>query len=156
MSGTDRLEPVVKVMMIPGSPAVVFELFTDRMSDWWPLESHSVGEKDAVGVRVEPGVGGRVIETTSDGTEHEWARIKDWVPGERLEMDWYPGNPSSQATHLEITFRQTAEGTEMTLVHDGWQARGVDAERMRDSYGTGWDLVLGRIPGATARAAATT
>jgi hypothetical protein len=152
MSSSDRLEPVVKVMTVPGSPTVVFELFTDRMAEWWPLDSHSIGEHDAVGVRVEPGVGGRVIETTRDGAEHEWATIKGWAPGERLEMDWYPGIPVSQATHLEITFRQSADGTELTLVHDGWEARGADAVRMRDGYETGWDLVLGRIPGAIARA----
>ena len=72
-----------------------------------------------------------------------------------MVLDWYPGLPTSQATHLEITFRQTAEGTELTLVHDGWEARGPDAERMRESYDTGWDAVLGRVPGATARAEAT-
>jgi DNA-binding transcriptional ArsR family regulator len=155
MSVSDRLGPVVKVVTVPGDPAVVFELFTNRMAEWWPIESHSVGEQDAVGVRVEPTVGGRVLETTRDGAEHEWARIKGWEPGERLEMDWYPGLPASQATHLEITFRQTSAGTELTLVHDGWEARGADAVRMRDSYDTGWDLVLGRIPGATARAAAS-
>lgn len=155
MSSNDRLEPVIKVMTVPGSPAMVFELFTDKMAEWWPLESHSVGQEDAVGVRVEPGVGGRVIETTRDGAEHEWAQIKQWEPGERLEMDWYPGIPSSQATHLEITFRQTADGTELTLVHDGWEARGVNAARMRDSYETGWDLVLGSIPEATAHADVT-
>jgi DNA-binding transcriptional ArsR family regulator len=152
MSDMERLDALVKVITVPGEPAVVFELFTGRMGEWWPLETHSVGEEDAIGVRVEPGVGGRVIETTRDGAEHEWARIQEWEPGRRLAMDWYPGLPTSQATHLEITFRQTAEGTEMTLVHDGWEARGPDADRMRQSYETGWDLVLGRIPGATARA----
>jgi DNA-binding transcriptional ArsR family regulator len=149
----DRLEPVVKVITVPGSPTIVFELFTDRMAEWWPLETHSVGQADAVGVRVEPGVGGRVIETTKDGAEHEWAEIKEWEPGRRLGMDWYPGLPVEQATHLEITFRRTAEGTEMTLVHDGWEARGVDAARMREGYETGWDLVLGRIPGSVRAAA---
>lgn len=154
MSNSEKLEPVVKVITVPGSPTVVFELFTNSMAEWWPLESHSIGEKDAVEVRVEPGVGGRVIETTRDGAEHEWALIREWEPGRRLEMDWYPGLPVSQATHLEITFRQTTEGTELTLVHDGWEARGDDAERMRQSYDTGWDLVLGRVPGSV-RAEAT-
>jgi hypothetical protein len=36
----------------------------------------------------------------------------------------------------------------MTLVHDGREARGADADRMRQSYETGWDIVLGRIPGS--------
>ena len=93
---------------------------------------------------------GRVYEVTRDGVEHDWARITDWEQGERIVLDWHAGVPVSQATHVEITFRQTAEGTEMTLVHDGWEARGADAAGMRDSYETGWDLVLGRVPGSVA------
>lgn len=155
MSNPGKLDALVKVIMVPGDPAAVFELFTARIGEWWPLETHSIGEDDAVDVRVEPGVGGRVVETTRDGAEHEWALIKAWEPGSRLGMDWYPGLPMAQATHLEITFRQTAEGTELTLVHDGWEARGPDADRMRQSYDTGWDLVLGRIQGSVRAEAIT-
>ena len=148
MQESDRIEPLVKVITVPGEPGFVFELFTKRMGEWWPLDTHSVGGEDAVDARVDPGVGGRVYEVTRDGVEHDWARIREWEPGERLGLDWYPGLPVSQATHVEITFRQTSDGTEMTLVHDGWEARGADALRVRESYQTGWDLVLERLPGA--------
>ena len=143
-----NMEPVVKMVTVPGEPGVVFELFTQRMGEWWPLDSHSVGGEDAVDARVDPGVGGRVYEVTREGVEHDWARITGWEPGERIVLDWHAGVPVSQATHVEITFRQTADGTELTLVHDGWEARGADAPAMRESYETGWDLVLGRMPGS--------
>ena len=154
MSNSEKLEALVKVITVPGEPAVVFELFINRMGEWWPLETHSIGGEDAVDARVEGEVGGRVYEVTRDGVEHEWARIEEWEPGRRVAMEWYPGLPTAQATHLEVTFRQTAEGTEMTLVHDGWEARGMDADRMRQSYDTGWDIVLRRVPGSV-RAEAT-
>jgi hypothetical protein len=144
----DRLAPVVKVVTVPGEPGFVFELFTARLGEWWPLESHSVEGANAADARVEPGVGGRVYEMSKDGVEHDWARILEWEEPNRLAMDWYPGIPAAQSTHLEITFRQTAEGTEVTLIHDGWEARGADAKKMWQNYQTGWDLVLRRIPGS--------
>jgi DNA-binding transcriptional ArsR family regulator len=147
-SDQQRIEPVVKVITIPGDPGVVFELFTTRIGEWWPLDTHSVGGEDTVDARVDPEVGGRVYEVTRQGTEHEWGRVIGWEPASRLELDWYPGLPVSQATHVEITFRHTAEGTEVTLVHDGWESRGADRDRMRENYDTGWDHVLARVPGS--------
>jgi len=147
-SGSERIEPLVKAVVVPGQPGIVFELFTSRMGEWWPLATHSVAGDDAVDARVEPGTGGRIFEVTRDGAEHEWGRVLEWEPGRRIAFDWYPGLPVSSATHVEITFRQTAEGTELTLVHDGWQARGADAQATRESYDTGWDLVLTRLPDA--------
>ena len=147
-SGPDRIEPVVKVVSVPGEPGVVFELFTTRMGEWWPFDTHSVGGDDTVDARVDPEVGGRVYEITRQGVEHEWGRVTDWEPTGRVGFDWYPGQPVSSATHVEITFRHTAEGTEVTLVHDGWESRGADGDRMRENYDTGWDHVLAQVPGA--------
>jgi len=143
-----RIEPVVKTVMVPGTPAVAFELFTRRIDEWWPRVTHSVGGEDAVSVHMDTGIGGRVYETTKDGAEHEWGRITGWEPSARVAFSWHPGLSSEQATHVEITFRQTAEGTAVTLVHDGWEARGADWKEMRDSYDSGWDFVLARVPGA--------
>ncbi len=147
-TGSERIEPVVKIVTVPGEPGVVFELFTTRLGEWWPLGTHSVGGDDAVDARVDPGVGGRVYEVTRGGAEHEWAHIVGWEPAARIALSWYPGLPVSQATHVEITFRQTSEGTEVTLVHDGWEARGADAQQVKQSFDTGWDDVLARVPGA--------
>jgi uncharacterized protein YndB with AHSA1/START domain len=148
MSERVGIDPLVKQVTVPGTAEAVFELFTSRIDEWWPRVSHSVAGEDAVSVRMGSGAGARIFEVTGDGTEHEWGRITDWVPGERVAFSWRPGLATEQATHVEITFRSTAEGIEVTLVHDGWEARGEGAREMRDNYDTGWDLVLGRIPGS--------
>jgi DNA-binding transcriptional ArsR family regulator len=144
------IEPVVKQVTVPGSPGIVFELFTSRIGEWWPRATHSVGGDDAVSVHMDDSVGGRVYETTRDGVEHEWGTITDWEPAARVDFSWYPGLTREQATHVEITFRQSGDGTEVTLVHDGWEARGADWERMRDNYETGWSFVLAQVPGSVA------
>lgn len=139
---------MVKTVTVPGEPEWAFELFTSRIDEWWPRATHSVGGDDAETVTVDPGEGGRVFEITSGGVEYEWGRITEWEPAAKVAFTWHPGSPTSQATHVEVTFRSTAEGTEVTLVHDGWEAREEDWQTMRDSYDTGWDHVLAQIPGS--------
>lgn len=155
MSEHDGIEPLVKRVIVPGTTEMVFDLFTSRIGEWWPRVTHSVGGEDSVSVDMGNGVGERIFEVTRDGTEHEWGRITDWLPGERVAFSWRPGLAPEQATHVAITFRSTTEGTEVTLVHDGWTARGEDWRGMRDNYDTGWDLVLGRIPGSVVVGAPT-
>jgi DNA-binding transcriptional ArsR family regulator len=148
MEQMERIEPVVKTVTVPGEPGFVFELFTSRIDEWWPRISHSVGGDSTVSVHMGQEIGGRVFEVTREGLEHEWGRIVEWEPAARVAFSWHPGLSSEQATHVEITFRAGPDGTEVTLVHDGWEARGTDWQAMRDNYDSGWDLVLARVPGS--------
>jgi DNA-binding transcriptional ArsR family regulator len=145
MSETNMMiEPVVKAVSLALTPEAAFDLFTEQMTSWWPLESHSVGEARAVSVRIEPTVGGRIIETTDDGVEHEWGKVTAWDTGKRVEFTWYPGLPQDQQTVVDVRFREIAGGSEMLLVHSGWEARGEDGPTVRENYNKGWDYVLGQ------------
>jgi Activator of Hsp90 ATPase homolog 1-like protein len=131
---------------VPIAPADAFRLFTDGMSTWWPLPSHSVYDTEATGVVIEPRVGGRVYETTADGRTADWGIISAWEPGEHLAMSWHPGNEPGLATHVDIHFVATDDGgTMVDVVHTGWEVRGADAPRAAASYDTGWKFVLGRF-----------
>lgn len=135
-------EPVIKTRRIAASPRETFDLFTRRIDDWWPTVTHSVSNDGSSRVRLEPMVGGRISEITPAGDEHEWGRITEWEDGRRVAFSWYPGQTSELATHVEVSFRPTLEGTEMILIHTGWEIRGEDAAEIRDSYESGWDTVL--------------
>jgi hypothetical protein len=37
-----QLAPLIKQVRVLCSVERAFELFTERMSDWWPLQTHSV------------------------------------------------------------------------------------------------------------------
>ncbi len=148
MSDTDQIEPLVKRIAVPGAPDDVFDLFTTRIDEWWPKATHSVDGDETSSVHVEPEVGGRVYEVGAGGVEHEWGRILVWEPGTRVAFTWHPGLDVEESTRVEVTFQVGARGTEVTLVHDGWEARGTDWREKRESYDSGWDLVLGLIPGS--------
>ena len=71
---TTTITPIVKQVTVPATPGAAFRRFTAEIGSWWPM-SHSVGQEDATGLTMEDGVGGRVYETGTDGSETEWGRI---------------------------------------------------------------------------------
>jgi len=138
------IEPVVKELVVPLPRERAFELFTARIAEWWPLSTHSVEGDDAVGCHFEPRVGGRLVETARDGSEHVWGTVTAWEPPGRLALTWHPGRTPATAQDLEITFEPAGAGTRLRLVHSGWEKLGEEARVERDNYDPGWDYVLGR------------
>ena len=146
MSDAARLDipPVRKAVTVPCHPEEAFRRFAAEMAAWWPLSTHSVSREDAVGVEVEPRVGGHIVETAGDGGRHLWGTITAWEPGPRLAFTWHPGEPESHATRVEVTFSPAEDGgTRVELVHGGWEQHPAGPS-VRESYVPGWDFVLGR------------
>ncbi|MDH5737579.1 MAG: SRPBCC domain-containing protein [Gammaproteobacteria bacterium] len=135
--------PVVKKITVPIPVQEAFELFTAGLGSWWPLhKGHSVGGQKAKTCAIEGSLGGRVFETTVDGTEYTWGTIQAWDPPTGFRTTWHPGNSAERSTLIDVKFSPVNDGTEITLTHSGWEARGKDAMRFRDGYNTGWDSVL--------------
>ena len=137
-----EIDPVAKTLELGVTPEKAFDLFTNHMGRWWPLTTHSVSTDDARDVRVDGRIGGTLREVTGDGVEHEWGVITIYEPGARIQFTWYPGLPEEAGTNVDVRFDATGSGTRVTLVHSGWEARGDDAQTVRDNYESGWDLVL--------------
>lgn len=134
-----------KVVTVETTPQRAFELFTNGIQQWWPLATHSVGEQHAVGVAFGGGVGGTIVETLSDGTTAVWGRVTRWEPPHLVAFTWHPGNPESEAGHVEVTFTPETSGrTIVELIHTGWERR-PDGARARKGYDTGWNTVLDRF-----------
>jgi hypothetical protein len=143
------IDPVRKTITVPLDPGSAFDLFTGGIARWWPSETRALSGAGAT-LRVEPGTGGRVIETMPDGTEAEWARVTAWEPGRRFAVDWHAGRDAEEATQLDVTFTGTEAGTRVDLVHDGFQ-RLAEGAAICASYRSGWDEALGRCYGAACR-----
>lgn len=146
MSTDDALHKSVTVR--PG-PDAAFRAFTAGIGEWWPLATHSVDGDRSAGVTLEPGVGGRLVETLADGSLAVWGTVTAWDPPRRVAFTWHPGTPEEEATLVEVTFRPngTGAGTEVELVHSGWGRR-HDGDRARTAYEGGWGIVLGRFAAA--------
>jgi hypothetical protein len=127
---------VRKTITVELSRERAFELFTERMGDWWPLATHSLHGETAETAVFEGHEGGRVYERTADGEEASWGTVLAFDPPNRFVLEWHV-NPSRRRTELEVTFTPNGSGTRVDLLHGDWDADGYA------SYDTGWDVVLG-------------
>jgi hypothetical protein len=138
---TDLL-PIVKYVFVGLSLSASFRLFTADIDRWWPLESHSVGGKDTLRCVLEGRVGGRFYEILSDGSRSEWGIIHIWEPELRIVFSFYPGRTPEFATEVEVNFTTVSNGTQVTLIHRGWEDCPPQMQAQHDSYVHGWDQVL--------------
>lgn len=141
------IPPVQKTCTVHLPPEAAFDLFTARMGEWWPVETHSISADTAAvkDLRFEGRVGGRVIEVTADGREYSWADVLAWNPPTRFVLSWHPTTEPVAASRLEVTFRAVQGATEVVLTHSAWEEFGEEGATLRERYDTGWDLVFERL-----------
>lgn len=138
---TSVLAPVEKTLTLSCTADHAFMVYTERVSDWWPVKDYSI-TGEAAKVKIEGRVGGRILEVDLLGNEHVWGEIDVWEPTERMAHTWHPGDDPAQATRVEISFVSDSKGgCTVTLVHSGWGSR-TDGAEARVGYDSGWDKVL--------------
>lgn len=137
-----KIEPVEKQIKVGLNQEAAFRLFTEGLNNWWPLATHSVGENQAETCVFEGHVGGRIYEVLKDGSQAEWGKVLAWEPFEKVTFTWYPGRPSETAQEVTVTFREMPGGTQVELLHTGWEMLGEKAQSGREGYDFGWDFVL--------------
>ena len=103
-----------------------FRLFTEKFGEWWPLAFYSTAGEDAESCSIEPWAGGKVLERTRSGEEHEWGTVIDWDPPHRVEFTWHPGTSADRDQSVEVEFSVEADGTRVTLTHSGWHLAGIE------------------------------
>jgi DNA-binding transcriptional ArsR family regulator/uncharacterized protein YndB with AHSA1/START domain len=146
-----EIAPVTKSFVVKLPIESAFHLFTTDVGRWWPLKTHSVFGDEATTCIVDAQVGGRFYEVHQDGRQSEWGRVLAWEPPHRLACTWHPGRGPETAQELEITFEEAPDGTQVTLVHTGWERLSGDGPATRANYDTGWDFVLGHYIEAAKR-----
>jgi uncharacterized glyoxalase superfamily protein PhnB len=94
-------------------PRTAFSIFTDEIDLWWvrgPINFHDAAR--AIGMRCEPGVGGRLLELYSADASDALVlgRITTWQPGELLT--WQSGVDD---VSVAVRFQAVADGTKVTI-----------------------------------------
>lgn len=143
------IEPLTLSYEIKCPPEHAFEVWTTRLSSWWP-RGHSASGDPETSVFLEPRLGGRIFERTSDGTEIDWGVITDWSPPHRLGYLWHIARSPDEATTVALAFVDLGDGTtRLEIVHTGWERLGADGPGFREANMAGWGAL---IPSFTAAA----
>lgn len=121
---------VRRTVEVAVDPSTAFRIFTEHMDEWYVGGRHAWHDPHrAVGIRIEPGVGGRWLEVwdaeTGDG--YEIGVVQVWEPGSRFVVSYrHPRLPPEPLTEIEVRFRPAGGGTRVTLEHRGWDRLPAD------------------------------
>jgi len=104
-------------------PERAFEMFVGEIGAWWRPNALFRFTPGSPGVLAfEPGLGGRLTETSADGGVFEIGRITVWDPGVRLAFTWRQASfAPEQMTEVEVRFEPVGSETRVTVEHRGWE-----------------------------------
>jgi len=132
-----ELEAIRKSVVVSAPVEVAWSLFTERMGEWWPLDSHSHGGEE---VETAMATEERIFERWRDGTEKTWGRMLAWEPPHRMLFTWEVSDDCGN--EVEVRFTPDGDGTRVDLEHRGWEPAAQDKWR---NYESGWAFILGKL-----------
>ena len=101
---------------VPVPPEEAFRIFTEEFDAWWVRSPTTFFDgARAREMRIEAGVGGRVLEVYDEDDALERGRITRWQPPSRLVVEMWDG---SEAT---FTFEPAIGGTVVAVEHRATQ-----------------------------------
>jgi uncharacterized glyoxalase superfamily protein PhnB len=114
MTANADAREVSSTVEVPIDPTIAFKAFTEELDLWWvrgPINHWDGGRMRCK--RIEPGVGGRVLEVYDDelGDMLELARITAWEPGRRMVWE-----SSLDDVQTEILFEPSGDGTIVRVI----------------------------------------
>jgi uncharacterized glyoxalase superfamily protein PhnB/uncharacterized protein YndB with AHSA1/START domain len=118
-----ELDAVTATVDVAVDPATAFEVFTAEIDSWWkPGPTTWNDSTRAVGMRFEPGVGGRWLEIWNEetGEGFEMGRITLWDPPSRLVFAYRDNDLLDPVTEVDVRFEPIPAGTRVTLEHRGF------------------------------------
>lgn len=116
------LAKLVRTIEVSVDPATAFEAFTSEIGQWYRGGPHSWNDPArAVGIRFEPGAGGRLLELYEEGEPYVMGDVTVWEPGRRLVFEWHSDfmPPVDPPTEVEVRFEPIPAGTRVVLEHRG-------------------------------------
>lgn len=138
-------DTVTTTIEVAVDPATAFAIFTEEIDRWWrPGAINWNHSERAIGVRIEPGVGGRWLELEAGADDgFECGRITVWEPGSRLVFGYRDAGHTIDGTEVEVRFEPVDGGTRVTLEHRGWEAVSANMRSVRrNGKRAGWANIM--------------
>ncbi|MES2905876.1 MAG: hypothetical protein V4691_02425 [Pseudomonadota bacterium] len=138
-----------KTVFVPWMPQEAFHLFVNCIGEWWPLDTHSLADKQkgerATNIVIEPHAGSPFYEVLADGQHKKWGDVLRYKQGEDLLLSWRLCGPVAQETEVEVIFSTAGAQTKIDLFHRHFKRFGEKAAEKQDCYDKGWDGVLAKF-----------
>jgi uncharacterized glyoxalase superfamily protein PhnB len=139
---------VTSSVVVSVDPATAFRVFTEELDCWWvqgPINFYDSAR--AYGMRIEPGVGGRIVEVYDNATGEglDLARITVWEPGTRLAWQSLRDD-----VEVDVRFVQSDDATDVrvqaTIPRGGADRGGTAWVRLTPVCFGGWIIKREYVP----------
>ena len=136
---------------------VAFQVFTERIADWWVREFTWSGPACLDRIVIEPRPGGKAYEVGPHGFRLDWGRVLVWQPPQRLVLSWQiapdrvPQPDPTRASEVEVHFHARSGITRVNLEHRCFDRHGPDGWGYWRTMTTGWTELLARYASACTR-----
>lgn len=151
------LSPVKHEVTLEVSADRAFELFTDRLGEWWPM-TYTFSGSQFESARVEPRAGGRWFERTTSGDELDWGDVRAYERGRRLVLGFGIGPdrkpaPPERSSEVELRFVPEGARTRVLVEHRDFERHGDGAAATREGMASaqGWPVILAELRRAARR-----
>ena len=138
---------MVKSVTLPLAPRAAFELFTQKIGEWWPADRHHTQDPTSEIFLLQSG---RFYECARDGHEVELGYVRSWQKPSRILLDFFIATSPENPTEVEITFAAQEGGTRVTVTHRPKPDSEVLWTERAPRYARSWDIVLAALSRAAA------
>jgi uncharacterized protein YndB with AHSA1/START domain len=155
---SDADTPIVLTRSLPLSREAAFDLFVERIGEWWPRD-YTFSRDPAADLSIEPFPGGAYSEQVPGGARLVWGTVLSIEPPLFLRLAWQISpdrqliaDPSA-ASRVTVEFRAMADGTLVELAHRDFLRHGEAGEGYRAAMASpqGWPFCLDALAEAAAR-----
>jgi len=142
---------------VPVAIDQAFHFFADRIGDWWPVENTFARVEgisgSLVSISIDTQSGGRWFERLNDGRTLSWGRVVAYDRPNHLTLTWQiaadgrPEPDSQRASTVDVSFTETAVGTNVVIVHRDFERHGPEAGQIWQeamNSAEGWPKFLTR------------
>jgi activator of Hsp90 ATPase-like protein len=138
---------IVKSVVLPLAPNAAFELFTQKIGEWWPADRRHTQDPTSEIFLLESG---RFYERARGGREVELGYVRSWELPRRILLDFFIATGPERPTEVEITFVAQEGGTHVTVIHRPKPASAELWTERAPRYERSWDVVLAAFSRAAA------
>jgi uncharacterized protein YndB with AHSA1/START domain len=149
------MDPITASVTVEAPRERAFDLFTEGMDVWWPMEfSWSQDKLEDIGT--EPHEDGFAYERGPRGFTIHWGRVTGWDPPARVVFTWQiagdrtPQPDPDRSSEVEVRFDEQDGETRVTVEHRAWERHGEGAREYRDGFeqAGAWPYALERFAAA--------
>ena len=138
---------MIKSVVLPLAPAAAFDLFTQKIGEWWPADRRHTQDPASQIFMLDSG---RFYERASDGREVELGQVRSFDPPSRILLDFFVATGPDKPTEVEIVFAALGTGTQVTVTHRPKLVSEALWTERAPRYERSWDVVLAALSQAAA------